>query len=67
MEKKYEGKELALFIFESFMAVVYLTVGIILLFTSLYQPISGILRMVLGVLFGTYGIFRVYRALKKLL
>ncbi|MDR1783255.1 MAG: hypothetical protein LBR13_03240 [Dysgonamonadaceae bacterium] len=64
---KYEGKELALFVFESLMAVVYLAVGIILLFTSLYPPINGVLRTVLGILFAVYGVFRVYRAVRKLL
>ncbi|MDR1436746.1 MAG: hypothetical protein LBI65_01375 [Candidatus Symbiothrix sp.] len=64
---KREGQKLALFIFECVMAVLYLFIGIVFLFTSFYiYLIDGTVRIALGIVFGLYGIFRIYRALKKL-
>jgi hypothetical protein len=73
--KKPDGKALALFVFESAMAVLYLVFGVIFLFTSLFDvalmKISGpdfhSIKIGLGVILGLYGIFRIYRAIKKLL
>ncbi len=56
-----------LYIFECVMAILYLTLSFLFLFTNLFvDSIGGTVRILLGVLLGIYGIFRVYRALKKL-
>lgn len=73
--KKTDAQSIALFIFESAMAVLYLVFGLIFLFTSLFDAaiakISGpdiySIKIALGVILGLYGIFRIYRAIKKLL
>jgi hypothetical protein len=72
--KKPDGRALALFIFESAMAILYLVFGMIFLFTSLFDvalmKISGpdihSIKIALGLILGLYGIFRIYRAIKKL-
>jgi hypothetical protein len=70
MNSKETGRErikLALLIFECVMAVFYLIIGSVFLFTSFYlYLISGMIRIALGIIFGLYGIFRIYRAIKKL-
>jgi hypothetical protein len=73
--KKPDGQSLALFIFESAMAILYLVFGAIFLLTSLFDAalmkISGpdihSIKIVLGSILGLYGIFRIYRAIKKML
>jgi hypothetical protein len=73
--KKPNGQNIALFVFESAMAVLYLVFGVIFLFTSLFDvalmKIMGAdiysIKIALGVILGLYGIFRIYRAIKKLL
>jgi hypothetical protein len=67
---KLEGRDLALFIFECAMAVFYLLFACAFLFPSLFHiefasQLEGI-RVALGAVVGLYGIFRVYRATKKL-
>lgn len=66
--QKYEGKALAIMIFESAMAVFYLLAGVGLLFWHKAETIiqNQPIRIVIAVLFLLYGIFRVYRAIKKL-
>jgi hypothetical protein len=72
--KKTDGRNLALFIFESVMAVLYLVFGVMFLFTSIpdaaLMKIGGTdvhsLKIALGLILGLYGIFRIYRAIKKL-
>ena len=56
-----------LYIFECVMAVLYLAMAFILLFTPLFEDtISGkSIRLALGILLGVYGIYRAYRAIKK--
>ena len=64
---KYEGQKLGLFIFECLMALVYVAMSIILLFTPLLNRfIQEGFRIGLGVMFGLYGLFRVYRAYGKI-
>jgi len=64
---KYVGIRLALFIFESVMAVAYLAIGVFLLFTNMLDNrIHTGMRIGLGVTLGLYGVFRVYRAYKKI-
>ncbi len=56
------------YIFECVMSVFYLAFSVIFLFTDLFSDtVSGIIRLLVGILLGVYGIFRIYRALKKLL
>lgn len=62
-----EGQKLGLFIFECVMAVLYLTFGIVFLFTSLFGFIQGWIRIALGILLGVYGIFRIFRAVMKII
>lgn len=69
---KYKGLNIAAFIFECVMALVYLALGIILLFTKLlssnfsYLNLGAGVRIGLGVILALYGIARVYRAYKKI-
>lgn len=66
--KKYAGKALAIVVFESAMALFYLIAGLGLLFWQRAELLiqHTVVRNVIGVLFLLYGIFRVYRAIKKL-
>jgi hypothetical protein len=65
---KLKGRKLVFLIFECMMALLYLTFGVIFLFTSLYvYMIDGSIRIALGVILGLYGIFRIYRVIKRLL
>ena len=65
---KYKGLRLGLFMFECVMAVAYLAFGIILSLTNLlngYLPQVWV-RIGLGIAFGLYGAFRVFRAYRKI-
>lgn len=65
---KLEGQSLGLFIFECVMALLYLAFGVLFLFTDLFSTaINGWVRIALGVLIGIYGIFRIFRAMRKVL
>ena len=64
---RLNGQKLIIFIFESVMAFIYVALSIVLLFTSLLnRNLQEGIRIGLGVLLGLYGLFRVYRAYKKL-
>jgi hypothetical protein len=64
---KYDGQKLGMFIFECVMAIVYVALSFILLFTSLLsRNIQKEFRIGFGVVFGFYGLFRVYRAYRKI-
>ena len=64
---KYDGQRLGLFIFECIMAVVYVALSIILLFTSFFnRSVPDGLRIGIGIIIGLYGLFRVYRAYIKI-
>jgi hypothetical protein len=65
--QKLEGQRLGMFIFECVMAVLYLLLGSLFLFTSLFDGIIyGWVKYALGSLLGIYGVFRVIRAIKKI-
>jgi len=65
--QKINGQSLGLFIFECVMAVVYVALSIILLFTSFFnRSVPGGLRIGVGIVIGLYGLFRVYRAYMKI-
>ena len=60
------GQNPGLYIFECVMALLYITISCIVLFTQIgIDAISGNLRLALGIILGIYGIFRIYRAIKK--
>jgi hypothetical protein len=67
---KLDGQKLGWFIFESAMAVLYLVFAVIFIFPSLFhiQFAAQFERIMLplGIVLGIYGIFRVYRAIKKM-
>ena len=63
---KYSVQRLGLFIFDGFMAVLYLAAGVYLLFTSAFYHIPKEMRIGLGIVFGLYGLFRVYRAYQRI-
>ena len=64
---KYKIQRLGLFIFECVMAFFYVAISIILLFTPLFnRTIQEGLRIGLGIICGLYGLFRIYRAYKKI-
>jgi hypothetical protein len=65
---KLGGKESALLIFESAMAVLYLVFALLFLFPSLFHVhlvIQNGLGTLLGIILAIYGVFRVYRAINK--
>ena len=66
--QKYKGRELALLVFESAMAVFYVLAGIGLLMWKRADTViqSSAIRIAVSVILLLYGIFRVYRAIKKL-
>jgi predicted membrane channel-forming protein YqfA (hemolysin III family) len=70
--EKTDIPRLALLIFDSFMAACYCIFGVILLFGSLFKSvfrnasINDGLRIMLGILLGLYGVFRVYKAIQKI-
>lgn len=66
--QKYKGRELALLVFESVMAVFYVLAGIGLLMWKRADTViqSSAIRIAVAVILLLYGIFRVYRAIKKL-
>jgi uncharacterized membrane protein HdeD (DUF308 family) len=67
--KKPDGQKLSLLIFECFMAVLYLVCGVVFLFTPYFDAVFSNrigLKPALGIVLGLYGIFRIYRAIKKL-
>ena len=64
---KYNGQKAALFIFECVMAIVYVMSSIVLLFTPYFnRSVPGGLRIGVGIVFGLYGLFRIYRAYLKI-
>lgn len=64
---KNQGQKLTGYIFECTMSIFYVFFAIIFLFTNLFtNVIYGNLRIALGVLLGVYGVFRVYRAVRKM-
>jgi hypothetical protein len=70
--EKFNGQKLGWFIFEAAMAVLYVVFSAIFLFPSLFHlqlnrdVIPEGFSTALGIILGIYGIFRVYRAIKKM-
>lgn len=61
------GRNISMYIFECVMSVIYLIVAYVLLFTNTFKGsmMSDGVRIGLGIIFALYGIFRVYRAIRK--
>ena len=66
-DRKEPGLNAGLYVFECVMSLLYLGVSYILIFTKLFEDTVSDknIRLLLGLLLGFYGIFRVYRAIKK--
>ena len=67
-ENRYGGQKFALFIFECFMAVMYVLASYVFLFTHFFDNsiLPKGIRIGLGIVLGLYGFFRIYRAYKKI-
>ncbi len=67
--RKEPGQNTGLYIFECAMSLLYLCMSYILLFTRIFEDAVSDknIRLVLGILLGVYGIFRIYRAVRKFL
>ena len=69
---KWNGQQLALFVFEAAMSVFYLVFSVVCFFPVLFPPVLSLdslspgLRTALGIILGIYGIFRIYRVIRKL-
>ena len=64
---KYDAQKLALFTFECVMAVVYVALSIVLLFTPFFdRTVPKELRIGVGIVIGIYGLFRIHRAYIKI-
>ena len=64
--RDFQGRNLALYVFESVMAFFYLAVAYILLCTERFaDSIVKEIRLPLGILLGVYGLFRIYRAVRR--
>ena len=66
---QHSSQRLGLFIFDCFMSVFYLALGIILLFTPLSKnwAMPDGVKIGLGVLCGLYGIYRVTMATRRMI
>jgi len=67
-ENKYGGQKVSRFIFECFMAIVYAFASYVFLFTHFFDNsiLPRGMRIGLGIVLGLYGLFRIYRAYKKI-
>ena len=67
---KWKGQNLPFLAFEAVMAVLYLAFAVVFLFPSLlpfqFSTQFESMRIVLGIILGIYGIFRIYRIIRKL-
>lgn len=62
-----DGQKTGWFIFECVMAILYLGFGGIFLFSPIFgNIITGGVRIGLGIVLALYGIFRVFRAIRKI-
>ncbi len=67
-KQKLGAKEIFLMVFESVMAVFYLFLSYLLAFTAVFGHLMDYpIRLGLGIILALYGIFRIYRAIEKIL
>ncbi len=64
--QKVDGRYVIICIFESLMSVLYLCMAYILIATKIFENIAAVFRIPFGILLAIYGVFRVYRAIRKL-
>lgn len=66
-DPKADNRSLFSLIFESIMAILYVFLAYLLLATHVTdQWVGEAFRLPLGIVLGLYGLFRVFRAIKKL-
>ncbi len=49
-----------------FMVIFYLCISVLLVFTPIFENVNIIIRIIMGILFFLYGLFRGYRVWKGL-
>ena len=64
--KELDKRELTMTIFESAMSLFYLAFGLVLIVTDFFKTFGDVLRIGLGIIFILYGVYRIYRAVKKI-
>ncbi|MDR0872569.1 MAG: hypothetical protein LBN27_03745 [Prevotellaceae bacterium] len=70
MEKELEtsentgNKSKIAFVFGIFMVILYVGMGLVLIFTNIFWQVPPVLQRCLGILFVLYGIYRGYRVVK---
>lgn len=64
---KLDGRSLFALVFESVMAVLYICIAFLLLKTQVLDAIiAENFRLPLGLILALYGLFRIYRAIKRI-
>lgn len=53
-------------LFGLFMVFFYLLISILLVFTPIFKDVNIVARIIMGILFFAYGLFRGYRAWKQI-
>ncbi|MDR2953707.1 MAG: hypothetical protein LBV43_01330 [Prevotella sp.] len=53
-------------VYSIFMVFFYLCVSILMVFTPIFDSVSYVIRIVMGILFFAYGLFRGYRLWKEI-
>lgn len=65
---KENGRFLYALAFESVMAILYICIAYLLLGTQALNPyVAESFRLPLGIILTVYGLFRIYRAVKKII
>ncbi|MFV0418302.1 MAG: hypothetical protein ACK5KT_06195 [Dysgonomonas sp.] len=65
-EENKQSKSPVRKIYGIFMVFFYLCVSILMVFTPIFESVSLAIRIVMGILFFAYGVFRGYRMWKNL-
>jgi len=64
-DKKEDKKNNSKYIFSLFMLLIYFGMSYLLIFSELFsQQYSSFVRIIIGLLFFVYGIFRAYRIIR---
>lgn len=63
---KEGNKSPAKIVYSIFMVIFYLTIAVLLVLTPIFDNVNIIMRIIMGVLFFLYGLFRGYRVWKGL-
>lgn len=65
-EENKQSKSPVRKIYGIFMVFFYLCVSVLMVFTPIFESVSLIIRIIMGILFFAYGLFRGYRVWKNL-